>query len=191
MKTERSMEEIVDFLAQMPVRMTRTADLLAELEYTSYELGELAQKGDPDSDYARYLKGRALVLSAEAERRATIKPDIGKASIPYEFISELKQSVDIEDTFNRILGIFARPVSDTRSVYACPSHPDKHPSGMIYRDEGRYHCFQCHASGDAYDALMAFRGMTFVQAVKTIAQWCHREIPRPKAQGAARGCVLI
>ncbi len=185
--------EIIEHLATMDLRRLRTPDLLAEADFAIYELADLAQKGEHESGYAQYMKKRVRALSDEQERRSRILPgrDTPVSSIPLDFIIEIKRAVDIEDIFNHFLGILCRPTGQTRSVYACPAHPDKHPSGVIYRDQGTYHCFQCGAHGDVFDCLMAFKGMRFIEAVDAIAGYLGRTIPRLKTAGAARGMVSL
>lgn len=186
-------DELVDYLAGMDLRRLRTPDLLAEVDFAVYELGDLARKGDFDSGYAQYIEKRARVLSGELDRRAQIMRgrDTPVPSIPLDFIIMVKGLVDIEDVFNRFLGIFCRPTSPTRTVYPCPAHPDKHPSGVIYRDQGRYHCYQCRADGDCFDALMAFKGMTFPEAVDTIAGYLGLSMPQPRRRTTGKGVVPL
>jgi DNA primase len=78
-----------------------------------------------------------------------------------------------------------------REYYACPAHPDKHPSGVIYVEDQQYHCYQCGAHGDVFDCLMAFKGMTFMQAVDAVAGYLGVELPKPKAKTTGKGCVAL
>ncbi|RVT99084.1 hypothetical protein EOD42_02970 [Rhodovarius crocodyli] len=51
----------------------------------------------------------------------------------------------------------------------CPFHPDKSPSFSVVDDKGFYHCFGCGAHGSALDWLMQRRGLSFMEAVETLA----------------------
>lgn len=50
--------------------------------------------------------------------------------------------------------------------YRCQFHgEDREPSGYLYVDEGRYHCFACHAGGDVFDLVIRMRGEGFAEAL--------------------------
>ncbi|MBF0094599.1 MAG: hypothetical protein HQL34_08655 [Alphaproteobacteria bacterium] len=51
----------------------------------------------------------------------------------------------------------------------CPFHVEDTPSFTINDDKGFYHCFGCSAHGDHLDYLQERHGMTFPEAVRTLA----------------------
>ena len=53
----------------------------------------------------------------------------------------------------------------------CPFHDDKGPSLSVEDSKGLFHCFGCQASGNVYHFLMKIEGLTFPQAVKTLASF--------------------
>ena len=177
--------ELAEYLASRDIRRMSSADLVTELEFARRELADPATKGE----YRDYQRQRTTVLSREMQRRQCLGLPLGGNSLSPEFIRDLKQRLDIRDIFNYLLGILVVPSGSRRGKYTCPAHPDRHPSGVIYVAEQTYHCFQCGAHGDALDALMAFRGMTFRQAVGAIAGYLGVEMPRPKT--ARREYVLL
>jgi hypothetical protein len=165
--------DLVEHVASLGLRRLPTEDILSELEYARRE-AQTAQEG-----YLTYQRKRVAVLAAEMQRRKALRQSPSKASLNIDFAKDLKSRVAIEDVFNDILGILCRGRGN-RLTYACPAHPDKHPSGVLYTQQGRYHCYQCQADGDCFDALMAFRGMTFMQAVDAVAGYLGVELPKPK-----------
>jgi DNA primase len=52
----------------------------------------------------------------------------------------------------------------------CPFHEDRTPSFYVVPSKGIYHCFGCGAKGDAFRFLMERQGMTFLDAVRTLAE---------------------
>lgn len=57
----------------------------------------------------------------------------------------------------------------------CPFHKEKTPSFHVNEDRGFYHCFGCGESGDAIKFLREQDGLSFVDAVRHIAE--HQGIP--------------
>ena len=53
-----------------------------------------------------------------------------------------------------------------KGMALCPFHNDKNPSLSVNLKEGLYHCFSCHAQGDAVDYLVEKRGMSKKEAVE-------------------------
>ncbi|HEX3595137.1 MAG TPA: DNA primase [Polyangiaceae bacterium] len=55
-------------------------------------------------------------------------------------------------------------------VGLCPFHKEKTPSFHVNEERGFYHCFGCSASGDAIKFLREMDGLSFVDAVRYIAE---------------------
>ncbi|MEA3386212.1 MAG: DNA primase [Thermodesulfobacteriota bacterium] len=51
----------------------------------------------------------------------------------------------------------------------CPFHPDKDPSFSVSEEKQIFHCFGCGEGGNVFNFLMKMQGMSFVEAVKTLA----------------------
>ncbi|HEX4335910.1 MAG TPA: DNA primase [Polyangiaceae bacterium] len=52
----------------------------------------------------------------------------------------------------------------------CPFHKEKTPSFHVNEERGFYHCFGCSASGDAIKFLREMDGLSFVDAIRYIAE---------------------
>ena len=53
---------------------------------------------------------------------------------------------------------------------------DRNPSASVNLTTGKYTCFACGMSGDAYDLLMAEQGLTFKQAKTTLGGVATRKV---------------
>src|SRR5215471_11663319 len=63
----------------------------------------------------------------------------------------------------------------------CPFHKEKTPSFSVNQDSGLYHCFGCKEGGDAFKFLERADGMTFVEALRYLAE--RAGIPIEEEQG--------
>ena len=54
-------------------------------------------------------------------------------------------------------------------VGLCPFHEERSPSFEVNDTKGTYHCHGCGAGGDAITALTTLEGMSFIDALKTLA----------------------
>jgi DNA primase len=75
----------------------------------------------------------------------------------------------------------------------CPFHNEKTPSFYVNDDKGFYHCFGCSAHGDAIRWMTDQRGLSFMDAVKELAEAAGMEVPAPDpraAEKAERGSAL-
>ncbi|HEX7669110.1 MAG TPA: DNA primase [Polyangiaceae bacterium] len=52
----------------------------------------------------------------------------------------------------------------------CPFHKEKSPSFNVNEERGFYHCFGCGASGDSIKFLRELEGLSFIDAVRYIAE---------------------
>lgn len=91
-------------------------------------------------------------------------------AIPAATIEEIKGRTDLAD----LISSYGVPVRRMGADYkaCCPFHHEKTPSFVIHPDKGYYHCFGCGESGSVFDFVMKQEGLTFVEAVKKLAQQC-------------------
>jgi DNA primase len=102
-------------------------------------------------------------------------------AIPEEFLSELRDRVDIVD----VVGNYVRLKKSGSNFKAlCPFHKEKTPSFMVSRERGIYKCFGCGASGNVFTFVMETQKVGFVEAVRTLASRAGMKVP---ALGAAGG----
>ena len=59
----------------------------------------------------------------------------------------------------------------------CPFHGEKSPSFSVSPAKQFYHCFGCGKNGNAISFLMEHAGMTFIEAVKDLAQQYGLQVP--------------
>lgn len=98
-----------------------------------------------------------------------------KGSIPRSFIEDLLSRSDLVQIINQRV-----PLKKAGSSYkaCCPFHDEKTPSFNVNPQKQFYHCFGCGASGDALKFLMDYDGLSFVEAVETLAALNGLEVPR-------------
>ena len=85
-------------------------------------------------------------------------------------IEEIKARTDITDLIASY-GIQIKSAGASKKA-CCPFHHEKTPSFNINESRGYYHCFGCGESGDAIKFVQKMDGLTFVEAVKKLAEQC-------------------
>jgi len=95
---------------------------------------------------------------------------------PGDFAYTVKQQADIV----RIVGDYVRLKKAGAQNYAglCPFHQEKTPSFSVHATRQFYHCFGCGASGDVFSFVQKIENITFVEALRAVAQKVG--IPLPK-----------
>ena len=68
----------------------------------------------------------------------------------------------------------------------CPFHSEKTPSFYVNDEKGFYHCFGCQAHGDAIRWLTDAKGLSFMDAVRELADAAGMEVPAPDPRAQAR-----
>jgi DNA primase len=86
--------------------------------------------------------------------------------IPEATVEQVLVSTDIVELVGRYVKLRR---AGTNFVGLCPFHNEKTPSFNVSPSRNSYHCFGCGAGGTALGFLMDHDGMTFVEAVKRLA----------------------
>jgi DNA primase len=99
-------------------------------------------------------------------------------SIPQTFIQELLSRADVVDIVGRYVQL---KKGGANFMGLCPFHGEKSPSFSVSPSKQFYHCFGCGKNGNAISFLMDHAGMTFVEAVKDLAQQYGLQVPEDDA----------
>jgi DNA primase len=101
--------------------------------------------------------------------------------IPEEKIEEIRTAADIVE----IVGGFVRLKKAGRNFTGlCPFHREKTPSFNVNPERGIYKCFGCGRGGNAITFVMEIEGVSFVEAVTSLAE--RYNIPITRDDGPAR-----
>ena len=108
-------------------------------------------------------------LQAEIERRRKKQYDL-KSIIHTnnEIIQAIKEAVPIQDVLEWYTQVF---LHQRKWTFRCTLHgQDRTPSGVIYPDEKRWHCFGCNRGGDVFDVVQAFERVELGKAIAKLAR---------------------
>lgn len=83
-----------------------------------------------------------------------------------EQLNNIRSSVNIVDVVSKYI-----PLNHKGSNYwgVCPFHSDTNPSLCVSPDKQIYTCFVCHKTGNAYNFIMDFEHVSFMEAVRKVA----------------------
>lgn len=99
-------------------------------------------------------------------------------------VDEIKRRVAI----STLLG-----TTDRRIVCPLPSHDDKHPSCNVNHREGLWHCHACGEGGDIFSLLEKRDRLTFLEALKQLAEMAGVQLGKPgadyQAEREASQCI--
>jgi DNA primase len=111
------------------------------------------------------------------------KRTIPRVAIPQSFIQELLARVDVVEIVGRHVQL---KKGGANFMGLCPFHGEKSPSFSVSPTKQFYHCFGCGKSGDAIKFLMEHAGMSFMEAVKDLAQQVGMQVPEDDISPADR-----
>ncbi len=103
--------------------------------------------------------------------------------IPAGFIQELLARVDIVEVVGRHVELKR---GGANWMGLCPFHGEKSPSFSVAPAKQFYYCFGCGASGDAIRFLTEHLGLSFVEAVRELAQGVGLSVPEDEASPEER-----
>ncbi len=88
------------------------------------------------------------------------------AIIPQETVQQILDATDIVEL---IQGYFPLKRSGSNFQAVCPFHNEKTPSFNVNPQRQIFHCFGCHAGGDAIKFVMLYDNLSFPEAAKKLA----------------------
>ncbi len=100
-------------------------------------------------------------------------------SLPPEFLDDLRARTGLASVVGRRVKL-TRAGREMKGC--CPFHNEKSPSFYVNEDKGFYHCFGCGAHGDAIRFVMEQDGLTFMDAVKSLAAEAGLTVPEMRAE---------
>jgi len=103
--------------------------------------------------------------------------------IPAGFLQELISRVDIVDIVGRHVELKR---GGANFMGLCPFHGEKSPSFSVSPSKQFYYCFGCGASGDAIRFLTEHLGLSFVEAVRDLAQGVGLAVPEEQVSPEER-----
>lgn len=91
-----------------------------------------------------------------------------------ELIEDIRSSSDIAD----VVGEYIQLKKQGRNFFGlCPFHGESTPSFSVSPDKQIFHCFGCGKGGNVYSFLMDIEGITFIEAVKILADKSQIALP--------------
>jgi DNA primase len=87
--------------------------------------------------------------------------------IPEHQVEEIRANTDIVDLISGYVQLQKR---GRNYIGLCPFHNEKTPSFTVSPEKQIYHCFGCHAGGNAYKFLMEYKNISFVESVHELAE---------------------
>jgi len=130
----------------------------------------------------------------EIERRCHINQTTIK-NPDREIIQVIKEAIPVADVIEQYCEVIVLKGGYRGNwKFRCTLHgQDRNPSGIIYRDEGRWWCFGCNKGGDIFDAVQMFEWVDLPTAIRKLATQLGIElrplVQRPKPEGKG-GCYL-
>ena len=95
-------------------------------------------------------------------------------AFPPAFIDELMQRNPIEDVVGQYVSLRR---SGSNLFGLCPFHGEKTASFSVAPDKGIYYCFGCHKGGNAVNFMMEVEGLSYPDAVRSLAKRAGMEVP--------------
>ena len=95
-------------------------------------------------------------------------------AFPAAFIDELIARNPIEDVVGQYVSLKR---SGSNLFGLCPFHGEKTASFSVNPSKGIYYCFGCHKGGGAVNFMMEIEGLSYPDAVRSLAKRAGMEVP--------------
>jgi DNA primase len=103
---------------------------------------------------------------------------------PQPFIEQVVQATDIVDLVGRYVAL---KKAGKEFVCLCPFHDDHRPSMHVVPAKGMFYCFVCGAGGGPIKFVELYQKVSFVEAIKALAERAGIPIPVSEGEGPAPG----
>lgn len=94
-----------------------------------------------------------------------------------DITARIKEESDIVQVIGECVDL---KKSGTRFLGLCPFHGEKTPSFSVHSGQQFFHCFGCGESGDVFTFVMKYYGLDFPDAIKSLANKYHIDVPEPR-----------
>jgi len=101
------------------------------------------------------------------------------ALIPEHLIDRIRESIDIVEVISRYISLRKQ---GRNYIALCPFHTEKTPSFTVSPEKQIFYCFGCHTGGNVFNFLMHYEKISFIEAVKKLADETGIELPRPESR---------
>lgn len=106
--------------------------------------------------------------------------------IPEEKLAEIRSAADIVDIVSERVAL-KKAGKDYTGL--CPFHSEKTPSFTVSQTKQIFYCFGCGAGGDVFDFLMKSDGVSFPEAVQSIARRCGIQLPHRRMSPSEKRAI--
>ncbi|MBQ8378254.1 MAG: DNA primase [Oscillospiraceae bacterium] len=101
-------------------------------------------------------------------------------ALPADFLERLRSMNRIDDVMSSYVTLKR---AGRTSKCLCPFHSEKTPSCVVYPDTESFYCFGCGAGGDVISFVMQIENLSYIEAVKLLAQKSGMAMPEDSRFG--------
>ncbi len=101
-------------------------------------------------------------------------------------LEQIRAANDIVDVIG---GVLPLKRAGANFVALCPFHKEKSPSFNVSPHKQIFHCYGCHKGGDVFTFIREYEGLSFIEAVRRLAE--KAKIPIELAPGAGRSKTAL
>ncbi|MGZ6479978.1 MAG: DNA primase [Bdellovibrionales bacterium] len=98
---------------------------------------------------------------------------------PQEFIDRVREATDIVPLISQYVQLRR---GGGNYMGLCPFHGEKSPSFSVSEDKQVYYCFGCKKSGNVITFVMDYQGLTFPEAIESLARRASLPLPAQSEQ---------
>lgn len=95
--------------------------------------------------------------------------------------NQVKTATDIVELIGNYIEL--KPAGHARHKALCPFHQEKTPSFTVNQDKQSFFCFGCEKGGDVFTFLQEIDGLSFREALQTLADKAGIRLPEYKGGG--------
>ncbi len=111
--------------------------------------------------------------------------------IPEDKLEEVRLANDIVGVVGEYVALKRR---GQNHFGLCPFHEENTPSFSVHQGRGMFRCFGCARGGNVFGFIMEIERVSFIEAVKMLAERAHIELPtfsRKEGDGPTEGELIV